>query len=71
MKLVRKTRENIVVGRPEPTEAHPQHVCLDKGYDYQEVRDTFSEPTQTIANDITIIMKRPLCEILPIYYPLL
>ena len=33
MKLVRETIENIVVNRPEPTEEHPQHMGLDKGYD--------------------------------------
>ena len=43
MKLVRETLENIVVDRPKPTEAQPQGICLDKGYDYQEVRDTISE----------------------------
>jgi putative transposase len=43
MKLVRETIENIVVNRPEPTEEHPQNMCLDKGYDYQEVRDTLLE----------------------------
>jgi hypothetical protein len=43
MKLVRETVENIVVDRPEPTEEHPQNICLDKGYDYQEVRDTLIE----------------------------
>jgi len=43
MKLVRETIEHIVVDRPEPTEAQPQGICLDKGYDYQEVRDTLQE----------------------------
>jgi putative transposase len=38
MKLLRATIESIVVERPEPTEAQPQGVCLDKGYDYEEVR---------------------------------
>lgn len=33
MKLVRETIENIVGTRPEPTEEHPQHMGLDKGYD--------------------------------------
>lgn len=32
-----------MVNRPEPTEEHPQNLCLDKGYDYQEVRDTLLE----------------------------
>ena len=43
MKLVRATLESIVVERPEPTPDQPQGVCLDKGYDYQEVRDTLAE----------------------------
>ena len=43
MKLVRATIESIVVERPEPTEEQPQGLCLDKGYDYQEVRETLVE----------------------------
>jgi putative transposase len=39
MKLTRSTIMGIVVDRPEPTQAKPQGMCLDKGYDYQEVRD--------------------------------
>lgn len=43
MKLVRATIASIIVERPEPTDAQPQGMCLDKGYDYQEVRDTLAE----------------------------
>ena len=43
MKLVRPTIEGIVVDRPEPTKVHPQGMCLDKGYDYDEVRGILSE----------------------------
>jgi transposase len=43
MKLVRATIESIVVQRPEPTEEQPQGMCLDKGYDYDEVRETLVE----------------------------
>ena len=32
-KLLAATIESIVVDRPEPTEAAPQHLCLDKAYD--------------------------------------
>jgi putative transposase len=39
MKLVRPTIESIVIERPKPSEEQPQGMCLDKGYDYQEVRD--------------------------------
>jgi putative transposase len=38
-KLVRETIESIPVERPEPTADKPQGMCLDKGYDYDEVRD--------------------------------
>ena len=43
MKLVRTTIESIVVDRPEPTAEQPQGMCLDKGYDCQEVRDILAE----------------------------
>ena len=43
MKLVRETIDSLVVERPEPTDEQPQGMCLDKGYDYQEVRDTLAE----------------------------
>jgi putative transposase len=43
MKLLRATIESIVVARPEPTAEQPQGMCLDKGYDYQEVRQTLEE----------------------------
>lgn len=43
MKLVRPTIEAIVIARPIPGEAEPQGMCLDKGYDYEEVRVTLRE----------------------------
>jgi transposase len=43
MKLVRDTIESILVERPEPSPEEPQGMGLDKGYDYQEVRDTLAE----------------------------
>ena len=43
MKLVRATLENIVIERPDPTAEQPQGMCLDKGYDYQQVRDILQE----------------------------
>jgi transposase len=39
MKLVEPTIKSIVLQRPEPTNEEPQRMCLDKGYDYDEVRD--------------------------------
>lgn len=43
MKLVRATIESIVIERPEPTQEQSQGMCLDKGYDFEEVRDTLVE----------------------------
>jgi putative transposase len=43
MKLVGETIEHMIVDRPQPTQAQPQGMCLDKGYDYAEVRDTLKE----------------------------
>jgi transposase len=43
MKLVRATLESIVIKRPEPSEMKKQNMCLDKGYDYDEVRETLAE----------------------------
>jgi putative transposase len=43
MKLLRPTIESLLVERPEPTEEQPQGMCLDKGYDYDEVRAILQE----------------------------
>ncbi len=43
MKLVRATLDSIVVDRPEATAEEPHGLCLDKGYDYDEVRETLAE----------------------------
>lgn len=42
-KLVRETVESTPVERPEPTSEEPQGMCLDKGYDYDEVRQIVEE----------------------------
>ena len=36
--LMRQTLDAIPVERPTPTAAQPQHLCLDKGFDYAEPR---------------------------------
>jgi transposase len=38
-KLARETLESVPIPRPRPTRHHPQNLCLDKGYDFDEVRD--------------------------------
>jgi transposase len=43
MKLAGPTLESIPVPRPKPTSQVPQNLCLDKGYDYDEVRALLEE----------------------------
>ncbi len=43
MKLVRPTLDSVVIARPDPTLEQPQGMCLDKGYDFDEVRRTLEE----------------------------
>jgi putative transposase len=43
MKLVRETLDSLIVARPAPTAEQPQGLCLDKGYDFAEVRDIVAE----------------------------
>ena len=42
-KMVGETLESIPIDRPKPRAKHPQNLCLDKGYDYDEVRDLVDE----------------------------
>lgn len=37
--LLELTLESIPIRRPRPTHARPQGLCLDKGYDYAQVRE--------------------------------
>jgi putative transposase len=39
MKLVQGTLDILAVKRPEPTADKPQHLCMDRGYDYPQVRE--------------------------------
>jgi putative transposase len=41
--MARETIDSIPVSRPRPSRAEPQGLCLDKGYDYNEVRDLAHE----------------------------
>ncbi len=43
MKLVEETLENIEAKRPKPTRKRPQGLCMDKGYDYDSIRDLVEE----------------------------
>jgi len=37
MKAATATLDNLPIRRSRPTPEHPQHLCLDKGYDYPEI----------------------------------
>jgi putative transposase len=39
-RLLAATIEAVVLERPPVEEGWPQHLCLDKGYDYEAVRET-------------------------------
>jgi putative transposase len=39
MKLVAATLESLPIKRPKVTKHHPQHLCLDAGYDYPAVHE--------------------------------
>ncbi len=41
--LLRETLAAIPVPRPDPSAWDPQHLCLDKGYDYTVPRETAAE----------------------------
>jgi putative transposase len=43
MKRVRATLTSLVVARPAPTPEQPQGMCLDAGYDYDEVYGVLQE----------------------------
>ena len=43
MKLAQATVDSIPIERPVPTSEQPQGLCLDKGYDFDEVRQTIKE----------------------------
>lgn len=42
-KLVKETLMSLTAERPKPTRLKPQGLCLDKGYDYDEVRGLVRE----------------------------
>jgi len=39
MKLLEPTLESVPIPRPIPDPDHPQGLCLDRGYDFDEIRE--------------------------------
>ena len=63
-KLLAATLDSIPIRRPEPTEASPQGLCLDRGYDYQAVRQLVAERGYTAhirsrGEEITLKLRTP------------
>jgi len=48
MKLTKPTLESIVAEKSEPTRKSPQNMCMDKGYDFPEVRKLLEDWGYTI-----------------------
>jgi putative transposase len=48
MRMVEATLDSIPVKRPKPTKKAPQGLCLDKGYDYDDVRELAEEFRYTL-----------------------
>jgi putative transposase len=42
-RLVDATLMSSPIDRPEPTKKRPQNLCLDKGYDYEDVRQSVAD----------------------------
>lgn len=42
-KMLQATLESLPIEWPKPSQEEPQHLCLDKGYDYDEVRELGKE----------------------------
>jgi transposase len=42
-KMVKETIESVPIRRPRPREGKRQGMCMDKGYDYAEVRELLEE----------------------------
>ena len=42
-KMMQATLESMAVERPQPTAEQGQRLCLDKGYDYAEVREILGQ----------------------------
>lgn len=41
--LVEPTLKSLAIERPAPTVRQPQYLCMDKGYDYVDIRELVAE----------------------------
>ena len=64
-KLLAPTLDSVPIERPEPTPEQPQGLCLDRGYDYDSVRELVSERgftphIRTRGEEITLKLRTPV-----------
>jgi putative transposase len=64
MKLLKPTLESVPIARPIPTQDQPQGLCLDKGYDYEGVRELtlrqrFEPHIRTRGEEIELKQRNP------------
>ena len=63
-KLLAATLDSVPIEPPEPTPGRPQGLCLDRGYDYQPVRELvgergFTPHIRTRGEEITLKLRTP------------
>jgi putative transposase len=64
MKLLEPTLQSVPIARPIPDEDHPQGLCLDKGYDYDDIRELvvsqrFEPHIRTRGDEIELKERHP------------
>ena len=64
MKLLESTLASTPIARPIPTDTSPQGLCLDRGYDYDSVRDfvaarRFAPHIRTRGEEIKLKLRTP------------
>ena len=59
MKPMGVTVDSPPVSRPTPSPEHPQGMCLDKGYDFAEVRRTLDEFGSPPTSAVEAKRRRP------------
>jgi len=63
-RLLAATLDSIPIERPAPTPEQPQGLCLDRGYDYESVRQlvaerTFTPHIHTRGDEIKLKLRTP------------
>jgi putative transposase len=67
MKMTKATLQSIVVHRPEPTTRAKQQMCMDKGYDFPEVRELLEDYGYTILFKLRLRGRETQRKRIPMY----